>query len=595
MTLFTELKRRRVFRVAVVYAATAFVVLQAADIMLPRLGVPDWAMSLIVLLVALGFPVALVLAWALELTPDGVRMTPSKANSDPSEPAPSLLGRRTVVVAGILAVLGIGLGTGWFLRPMTTTAGDAEPRLAALPSIAVLPFMNMSVSAENEYFSDGISEELLNLLARVPGLQVAARTSSFAFKGRNEDASEIARQLRVGHILEGSVRRAGDQVRITAQLIEADQGFHLWSEAYDRELVDIFRVQDEIARAIVAALETHLGLGAGAELAQATTTNDPRAHDLYLLGLRDWYRRGDGSLRSALERFREAATLDPEYAAAHAGMALVYSVLPMYGDFPVAEAVHEGKAAARRALDLRPDLPEAHAALGQIAQNWEWDWQAAEHAYARALELNPNYATAHMWRCELLSILGRQEESFRSCSHALTLDPLAPVAHNAHGSALMRARRMDAARASFTRALELDPGFEFAAQNFTATYLLDRDFDGWLRLVQQRAAPDEGRRRIERLHAGWTRPTDPEARAGAIAAIEEHRLRTGDAALIPIALWLSMLGENERTLSVLEEAVAVPRLRPTLPLLTLGDYFAGVAHDPRYQEALRTMNLEGRR
>jgi adenylate cyclase len=582
---FAELKRRKVVRVAVVYAATAFVLLQAADIMLPRLGVPEWAMSLVVVLVVLGFPLALVLAWALELTPDGVRVTPATVQSDPAESAPSILGKRTLVVTGVLIVLGIGLGAGWFLRPTTTP-------IAREASIAVLPFVNMSASAENEYFSDGISEEILNLLAKVPGLQVAARTSSFAFKGRSEDASDIARQLRVGHVLEGSVRRAGDRVRITAQLIEADQGYHLWSEAYDRELADIFVVQDEIARAIVAALETHLGLGAGAEPAQAPATQNPRAHDLYLVGLRDFYRRGDDPLRSALERFREAATLDPGYAAAHAGMALTYSVLPMYGEFPVAEAVREGKAAARRAIELRPDLPEAHAALGQIAQNWEWDWHTAERAYARAIELNPNYATAHMWRCELLTILGHHEESVRACTHGLTLDPLAPVAHNQFGSALMGAGRLDDARASFTRSLELDPGFDLAAWNRLLTYLADRDFDGWLRLAEQTAASAEERRLVERIHAGVSRPGDAAARARAIEAIEEDRTSSGS---IDVFVMLSILGENERAFTFLEEAMAVPHERANLPWLPLivGDH--GVVHDPRYQEALRAMNLEGRR
>ena len=582
---FAELKRRKVVRVAVVYAATAFVILQAADIMLPRLGVPEWAMSLVVVLVVLGFPLALVLAWALELTPDGVRVTPATVQSDAAESAPSLLGKRTVVVAGVLVVLGIGLGAGWFLRPTTTP-------IARAASIAVLPFVNMSASAENEYFSDGISEEILNLLAKVPGLQVAARTSSFAFKGRSEDASNIARQLRVGHVLEGSVRRAGDRVRITAQLIEADQGYHLWSEAYDRELADIFMVQDEIARAIVAALETHLGLGAGAELAQGPATQNPRAHDLYLVGLRDWSRRGDDPLRSALERFREAATLDPGYAVAHAGMALTYSVLPMYGEFPVAEAVREGKAAARRAIELHPDLPEAHAALGQIAQNWEWDWHTAERAYARAIELNPNYATAHMWRCELLTILGRHEESVRACTHGLTLDPLAPVAHNQFGTALMGAGRLDDARASYTRSLELDPGLDLAAWNRLLTYLAERDFDGWLRLAEQTAASAEERRLVERIHAGLSRPDDAAARALAIEAIEEDRTSSDS---IEVFVMLSILGENERAFALLEEAMAVPHERANLPWLPLFVGDQGVAHDPRYQEALRAMNLEGRR
>jgi tetratricopeptide (TPR) repeat protein len=255
-------------------------------------------------------------------------------------------------------------------------------------------------------------------------------------------------------------------------------------------------------------------------------------------------------------------------------------------------ALDGGKTAARRALELRPDLPEAHAALGQIAQNWEWDWQTAEQAYARALELNPNYATAHMWRCELLTILGRHEEALHACTHGLSLDPLAPVAHHQYGAAHMWAGQSAAAVAAYTRALELDPGFEPAAENRLLTYLLDRDFDGWLRLAQQAAASAEERRRNERLHAGWTRPADPEARAGAIEALENVRLQTGDAQLHAIIVMLILLGEDERALAGLEEAITVLRMRPRLPYITLGDHFADVARDHRYREVLRTMNLE---
>jgi adenylate cyclase len=562
-SLFTEVRRRKVFQVAVVYAATGFAVLEAADVILPRMAVPDWAISLFVVLVVLGFPVALVLAWALELTPDAIRRTATTTPDDAA--APPLVGKRAIAVAGLLVALGIGLGAGWLLRPMARWGGEAVQTTATPPSIAVLPFMNMSEDPANEYFSDGIAEELLNLLAKVPGLQVAARTSSFAFKGRNEDASDIARRLRVGPVLEGSVRRVGDRVRITAQLIESGEGFHLWSESYDRELADVFAVQDEIARAIVTALEAELGLGANTDLARASVTRDPRAHDLYLLGLRDWYRRGDGSLRAALERFREAIRLDPDYAPAHAGLALTYAVLPMYGDFPVDQAVRGGKAAASRAHELRPDLPEAYAALGQIAQNWEWDWLAAEQAYGRALELNPNYATAHMWRCELLTILGRHEEALRACRQGLALDPLAPVAHNQYGSALIWAAQHVEGRAAITRAIEFDPGFDLAARNRLLSYLLDRDFDGWLPLAQQAAASPEERSFNARLHAGWSRPDDLDARARALSAIDNFRARTGETELHTTAVMLMLLGERERALATLEEASNVPHLRPYLP------------------------------
>jgi TolB-like protein len=291
-SLFAELKRRKVVRVAVVYAATAFAVLQAADIMLPQMNVPEWAMGLLVALVVLGFPFALVLAWALELTPDGLKRTESAPAAQAEQgPAPALLGKRTVFAAVLLVVLGVGIGAGWFLRPAggpdASPAGQtrqvAGPDVSAETSIAVLPFLNMSTDPENAFFADGISEELLNVLVRVEGLKVASRTSAFSFKGSNTPIPEIARQLGVRHILEGSVRRQDNRVRITAQLIETDSDTHLWSETYERDLVDIFRVQEEIARAITTALEDVLGVR---KVSVAAATADLEAYERFLRGAR---------------------------------------------------------------------------------------------------------------------------------------------------------------------------------------------------------------------------------------------------------------------------------------------------------------------
>jgi adenylate cyclase len=583
----TELRRRKVVRVAVVYVATAFAVLEAADIVLPRLNVPESAMTLIVVLTLLGFPIAVVLGWALELTPDGVRRTATLDDAAPSEPTPSLLGRGTVAVAALAVMLGVGLGAGWFLRPISAP-GAAGSFSAAAQSIAVLPFVNMSADAGNEYFSDGISEELLNLLARVPGLQVAARTSSFAFKGENADASEIARQLRVRHVLGGSVRKEGERVRITAQLIEATNGYHLWSESYDRQLADVFAVQDEIARAIVDALRAELGFGSEVPV-RAAPTGNPRAHDLYLLGLRDWYNRGDASLRSALDRFRDAVRLDSTYAPAHAGIALTWAVLPMYSDVAVEEAVREGTAAARRAIELRPDLPEAHAALGQIAQNWKWDWREAERSYARALELNPNYATAYMWRCELFIILARREEALRSCRQGLALDPLAPVAHMQYGTALLSTGQVEAARQSYTRALEFDPEFRLALDNLLFTHMLEGNPDAWLEAALARGPTAQERHGLELLHAGWSRPGDAGARAGALAVVEESRF---DGDEIAVAYALLLLGETGRAMDALERASEIPRLRAILPFVILSDFFAPVARNPRFRALAQRLNLE---
>jgi TolB-like protein len=585
-----ELKRRRVFRVTIAYIIVAFAVLQGADVLAGALSMPDWTMTLVAFLAIIGLPVTVVLAWAFDITPDGVVRTPA-ATGDQTAARPL----RFAAAAGLLLITFAG---GWSLvRSGALAPGTAaDPARTAgatdAPSIAVLPFVNMSADPDNEYFSDGISEELLNVLAKVPRLQVAARTSSFAFRNRNEDATEIARQLRVGHILEGSVRKEGDRVRITAQLIEAEQGYHLWSDAYDRDLVDVFAVQDEIARAIVDALAPHLGVAADTILARASATRDPRAHDLYLLGLRDWYRRGDAPLRAALERFSEAARLDSTYAPAHAGIALTYAVLPMYGNFPVAETVREGKAAARRAIDLNAGLPEPHAALGQIAQNYEWDWIAAEQSYARALELNPNYATAHMWRCELFTSLGRTDDALRACRQGLALDPLAPVAHNQYGAVFMFADQHDSARASLARAIELDPAYVTAFDNLLFAYLLARDFDGWLRLSLESATTPEERRLSEVLHAGWSRPSDPQARADALAGIDTLRRTTGDAGLHVVLIAFKLLGENDRALATLTEGLGIPHQRPFLPLIAGSSLFDDVVDDERYRAVMRRMNLD---
>jgi TolB-like protein/Tfp pilus assembly protein PilF len=412
--LFTELKRRKVVRVAVVYAATAFVVLQAADIMLPRLGVPEWAMSLVVVLVVLGFPLALVLAWALELTPDGVRVTPATVKSDPAESAPSLLGKRTLIVTGVLIVLGIGLGAGWFLRPTTTPS-------AREASIAVLPFVDMSAERDQEYFGDGLSEEILNLLAGIDGLRVTGRTSSFAFKGTNTSIPEIGRSLGVAHLLEGSVRRAGEQLRITAQLVEAATGFHLWSESYDRQLVDIFAIQDEIAGSIADAMR--LTLVASAQGA----TSDLEAYDLYLRARTLIYGRTASGLQEARTLIDRALALDPDYAPALAASGELWMLLSdsptSYGDIPEAEAHARAREVLERALALDPELADAHAAMGFLFMNLS-DYDAALAYLERALALNPSLTNANHWHGLAFSQSGQMRNAVESGRRFAELDPL---------------------------------------------------------------------------------------------------------------------------------------------------------------------------
>jgi TolB-like protein len=330
MSLYSELKRRKVVRVALVYVATAFAVVQAADVMLPRMGVPEWVTNLVVALAVLGLPIALVLAWALELTPDGVRVTRSAPAGAGIPAPPALLGGRTIAVAALLLAVGVGLGAGLLLAPRTSTdslqtlpVGD-DRDAAPDRSVAVLPFADFSPDGDQEWFSDGLAEEILNALARLPDVRVASRTGSFQFRGHSGDVRAIADSLGVAHILEGSVRRSGDQLRITAQLIRASDDAHLWSQNFDRDATDVIRVQEEIAYEIARTLRTALD---PEELARmvAAGTNSVAAHEALL---RYWYlesraneREDFGLLAEAYDAIDEARALDPQFHRAHAAAA----------------------------------------------------------------------------------------------------------------------------------------------------------------------------------------------------------------------------------------------------------------------------------
>jgi adenylate cyclase len=440
--LFTELKRRKVFRVAVVYVATAFVILQAADIMLPRLGVPEWAMSLVVVLVVLGFPLALVLAWALELTPDGVRVTPATVQSGPAESAPSLLGKRTLIVTGVLVVLGIGLGAGWFLKPgdsgptepTTPLADPAAPdgAASAIPdaSIAVLPFADLSPEGDQQYFADGIAEEILNVLSRIEALSVTSRTSAFAFKSQSElSIPDIAASLGVRHVLEGSVRKAADAIRITAQLIDARSDQHLWSGTFDRELTaqNVFAIQDEIAAAITEELARRLDVWIDAAPGAAGGTHDIDAYEAFLVGRDLFINRNYDNLLRSIEMLEQAVAADPDFVRARGWLAMAYIVAPLWGylgrDFAAL-----GVSAAEATLAADPANAEALAALGVSRQAPPVsDYVGAIGYYEQAIAANPQMTTAHLWLAQAWRELGFFDRATAATQRCLDADPNYPI------------------------------------------------------------------------------------------------------------------------------------------------------------------------
>jgi TolB-like protein/Tfp pilus assembly protein PilF len=421
MAFLAELKRRRVGKVALAYGAVAWAVTESASVVLPALHVPDWAMTFLVVFLLAGFPIAMVLAWVFDMSPQGIQRTEPL----PEAQAAPQMQFRTRAAFGI-AVLVAMAGLGYVLYERGLGRAQAA---GGRNSIAVLPFTNLSGDPARDYFSDGISEELLNLLARVPGLQVAARTSAFAYKGRNVDIRQVGRELGVETVLEGSVRQSGDQLRITAQLIDTTNGFHLWSETYDRRMADVFLVQDEIAAAIVDKLRIQLA-PKEQQLAQRdkAPTRDVEAYEYYLQARAIWNRRGEDNLRRAIELYQSALARDPAFARAYAALASAYVVLPGYTreDGDEGRYMQLAEQSARQALALDPKIGEAHAVLAQIASE-RGDLLDAESGFFFAISLEPNEPTPHHWYSILLYKVGRLQAALEQARTAYGLDPTAPV------------------------------------------------------------------------------------------------------------------------------------------------------------------------
>jgi serine/threonine protein kinase/Tfp pilus assembly protein PilF len=353
--------------------------------------------------------------------------------------------------AGALAAA-LRAGEPWTRRAHVT----AESRRGVPPSVAVLPFANRSPSPDDEYLADGMTDELINALAKVPGLHVVSRTSCFAFKGRSEDAREIGRRLQVATVLEGSIRRAGRRLRVTTQLINVADGFLLWSESFDREAEDVFAIQDEIARAISSALRGRL-LDPRAEALVRRPTQDLEAYQLYLKGRQSWNRRTEQDLQDARRAFEQALARDPAFALAHAGMADTWALLGFYSAVPPGDAYPRAKQAARQALDIDPALAEAYPAFAYSAMYYDWDWVEAEQGFRRAIELHPGYANAHQWYGNFLSVMGRAEEAIATFERALALDPLSALKYAALGWGCYFARRYQRGEEECRRGVELEP------------------------------------------------------------------------------------------------------------------------------------------
>jgi len=454
MSLFVELKRRNVFRAAAFYAASAWLLVQIATQVFPFFHISEWVVRWIVVAAAIGFPFAMMFSWLYEWTPHGLqRESEVAANESVTRESGKKLDRWIIAILVLAVVL---LLTNQFVLHRDEKRADIAPVAEiSAKSIAVLPFDNLSRDPDNAYFAEGVQDEILTRLAKVADLKVISRTSTQRFKSAPADLREIAKQLGVTHILEGTVQKAGDSVRVNVQLINALTDVHLWADTYDRKLTDIFAIESEIAKNVTENLKARLNDRAEEVLA-ARPTENPEAHELYLKGRYFWNRRSTASLRKAGDYFQKAIDLDPKYALAYAGLADVHSLVPVYAGTAPQDDVPKALAAARKAVELDDRLAESHTSLGNALVS-SVQLKAAEAEFRRALELNPNYATAHQWLAECLFGQGRFSESLAENERAHELDPLSLIINASYASSLAGAGRYEEAVQQARKTLDLDP------------------------------------------------------------------------------------------------------------------------------------------
>ena len=583
---FAELKRRNVYKVAVAYAIVGWLVVQIATQVFPFLEIPNWIVRLVIVLVAIGFPIALVIAWAFELTPEGLKRT----EVADAAVAPRSSHRAWIYVVVIGGILSIGL---FFLGRYT--AGNATPRHDASPaqteaatatpqkSIAVLPLLNESGDRSDEYFSDGLSEELIAALGQIRDLKVIGRSSSFRFKDRKEESKTIGEKLGVSTLLEGTVRKQGDKVRIVAELINAADGTELWSRVFDRELKDIFAVQTEIAQAVAASLKVTL-LGSQDRPAQRGAPSNVEAHNAYLQGHFHFQRRNLEDYRKAVGYFDQAIQLDPDYALACAERSEAWTFI---GDLTGQRepAWSKARSDAERAVAIAPALAEARAALGWVRFFVDWKFTEGLSELKRAKEFSPSNPTANDLLARVILYLGRLDEAERQARHAVELDPLSVIAQGNLARVLLFAGKLDEADAAARKAAELQPT-SASSHRWQVVVAVLRG-DGATALREAQLEPDEGYRRFELALAQQIQGD----RQAADAALADLIANGRDQLAYQIAEVYAVRGEKDKAFEWLQIAFD-EHDTGTLTLL-VDPLLRGLRDDSRYKNLLAKLGLPG--
>jgi TolB-like protein/Tfp pilus assembly protein PilF len=579
---FAELTRRNVYKVAIAYAVVAWLLMQVATQVFPFLEIPNWAIRLVIMLVVIGFPIALVIAWAFELTPEGLKRT-EFADELPKRSARSRAWIYVVVIAGAISV---GL---FFLGRYTAPNKQSGPAELPGKSLAVLPFTNLSGNPENAYFAAGIQDEIITRLAKIGELKVVSCLSTQRFNSAPDDLPAIAKQLGVANVLQGSVQRTADEVRVNVQLVKAETDSHLWADTFDRKLTDVFQIESDIAKTIAEKLQARL-TGSEERAISIQPTADLEAHQLYLQGRYLWNRRTGKNLKKALAYFQQAAEKDPNYALAYVGIADTYAVMPAYSAGSPQDCLPRARAAAQRALELDPFLAEAHASLGMVLFQY-FELPASTKEFERAIELNPNYPTAHHWYARsVLLMAGQFDRAIAEAKRAVELDPVSPIIQADLGGIYMIARRYDKAIEQLRSTLEMDPEFYWAHRFLGLTLELKGATAEAIAEYQKAFELSDDPTVlafIAHAEANTGRPNE----ARQIMAKLTEAAKTRYVSAYAFAVIYLALGEKDQALDWLEKN-ARDHATPATSLIPSDPYLDPLRGDPRF-EALVSAILSG--
>jgi adenylate cyclase len=576
---FGELKRRNVYKVAIAYGVVAWLLMQIATQVFPFLEIPNWAIRLVIMLIAIGFPIALVIAWAFELTPEGLKRTES-ADELPKRSARSHAWIYVVIVAGAISV-GV-----FFLGRYTSSKQSAK---TPEQSIAVLPFENASNEPNTEYLSEGISEALINSLSELQQLRVIARPTAFRYKPKDVDPRQVGRELGVAAVLTGKVRQMQDALKVQVDLVDAVTGAQIWGAGYDRKIADLVAIKQTIVQEVTAKLKLKLSSEEQRRLVKRDSTN-AEAYQFYLRGRYFWNKRTSDGIKQAIEHFQQSTERDPNFALGYVGLADSYIALTFYNFAAPHETMPKAKESAIKALALDNTLAEAHVSLAHILMNYDWNWSAAETEFKRSIELRPDYATAHEWYAiHYLTATGRLKEAVQEMKKALELEPASLVMNTFMGATLYYAGRYDEAIDHCRRTIEMDPNFAVGHWHLGLAYeqkqVLDAATEEFKKAISLSGGSPLMRAALGRAYAEAREKHEANKMLDELNELAKQQY----VSAYEVATMYVALGNNEQAFQSLEKAYAEHSFH--LVYLNVSPQFKSVRSDLRFQQLVQRVGL----